>query len=140
MVACHNAAAAISFPVDNHVDHSSRWKTLCRCCSYCDTFIASSASIGSAIPCSGTILTKFQDAYALIFLVVDLLAWVAHDYGRGALTEMTCFHNFIRVANGDTVRDIDLSSRAVADIPTGARFRHLHQTSFCHRFRGLGQD
>lgn len=27
-------------------------------------------------------------AYALIFLVANLLAWAARDYGRGALTEM----------------------------------------------------
>ena len=26
--------------------------------------------------------------YALIFLVANLLAWAARDYGRGALTEM----------------------------------------------------
>ncbi|QCD85295.1 hypothetical protein DEO72_LG2g5655 [Vigna unguiculata] len=27
-------------------------------------------------------------AYALIFLLSNLLAWAARDYGRGALTEM----------------------------------------------------
>lgn len=27
-------------------------------------------------------------AYALIFLVANLLAWAARDYGRGALTEI----------------------------------------------------
>ncbi|KAJ1440432.1 SpoIIIAH-like protein [Sesbania bispinosa] len=49
MVACRSAAATISSLVDNCVGHSNV-ESFCRCCPYCDTFIASSASTGFAIP------------------------------------------------------------------------------------------
>ncbi|KAJ1387693.1 glycosyl transferase [Sesbania bispinosa] len=36
------------------------WKAFCRCCSYCDTFVASSASTDSVIPCPAQILQALK--------------------------------------------------------------------------------
>ncbi|KAJ1434089.1 putative collagen alpha [Sesbania bispinosa] len=49
MVAYSSAAIATSSPVDNHMDHTSMRKAFGRRFSYCDTFVSSSPSTGSAI-------------------------------------------------------------------------------------------